>query len=115
VAIFVSEGGRIDFCCLSDALRQRQGLTWPKNGDFIPDSSGTIRFQKVPENVSNGGKAHGFTMLDEWIDGAPRLEMKEDVVGLGHYGKILTVLFTEETIEETEEDDDGEWKPRWER
>lgn len=115
VAIFVSEGGRIDFCCLSDALRQRQGVTWPKKGDFIPDSGETARFQKVAENISSGCKANGFTMLDEWIDGAPRMEIKEDVVGLGHYGKTLTVLFTEEAIEETEEGDDGEWKPRWER
>jgi len=29
------------------------------------------------------------------LDGAPRIEIKEDVVGLGHYGKTLTVLFTD--------------------
>ncbi len=33
-------------------------------------------------------------MLHEWLDEAPRIEMKEDVVGLRHYGKALTILFT---------------------
>ena len=115
VAIFVSEGGRIDFCCLSDALRQRQGLTWPKKGDFISDSSETARFQKVADNISGGKKANAFTTLDEWIEGAPQLEVKEDVIGLGHYGKTLTVLFSDEALDEAEDEDDGEWKPRWER
>lgn len=54
-------------------------------------------------------------MLDEWFDGAPRVEMNEDVVGLGHYGKTLAVLFTDEEIDETDEPDVGEWKSRWER
>ncbi len=57
-------------------------------------------------------------MLDEWLEGAPRLEMKEDVIGLGHYGKSLTVLFTEEPIESADPDepeDSYERSQRWER
>lgn len=44
--------------------------------------------------------------MDDWFEGAPQLEMKEDVVGLGGYGKTLTVLFTEEAFDDKEEDDD---------
>jgi hypothetical protein len=42
--------------------------------------------------------------LDDWFDDAPEIEMKEDVVGLGSYGRTLTVLFTSEAID-VEEDD----------
>lgn len=34
------------------------------------------------------------------------VEMKEDIVGLGTYGKTLTVLFTDEAIEDDESEDD---------
>jgi len=114
VAVILSEAGGVQFCCLSDVLRERQGLTWPNRGDPIPATTATADFQKAPENVARGAKANGFSMLDDWFEGAPRLEMKEDVVGLGNYGKTLTILFSDEEVEEVDEDDVG-WKPRWER
>lgn len=45
-AILVTSDGRVDFCCLSDALKSRQGLSWLKQGDSIPEQSATARFQK---------------------------------------------------------------------
>ena len=56
-------------------------------------------------------------MLDEWLDGAPRMEMKEDVVGLGHYGKTLTVLFTDQVVEpgDPEEGDSFDRWQTWEK
>lgn len=114
-AVLVTADGRVEFCCLSDALRNRQGLTWLKRGDFIPESSSTARFQKDFKNVTEGRKVKSHSMLDEWFEGAPCIEMKEDIIGLGHYEKTLTVLFTDKEIEEEDEPDSGEWKPRWER
>lgn len=116
VAVVVGSGGAVDFCCMSDAIRQKQGLTWLKSGDSIPAGSVTARFHAKPENIAAGRKAGGFTMLDEWFEGAPRFEMKEDVVGLGHYGKSLTVLFSKETLDEDSEDDEEEgYVPSWRR
>ena len=54
-------------------------------------------------------------MLDEWLDGAPRIEMKEDVVGLGHYGKTLTVLFTDADVESEDPDQEDDSFDRWQR
>jgi hypothetical protein len=43
------------------------------------------------------------------FDGAPDVEMNEHVVGLGRYDRTLTVLFTDEVLdEEDEENDDDE-------
>ena len=53
-------------------------------------------------------------MLDDWLDGAPRMEMKEDVVGLGHYGKTLTVLFTDEAVEPDDPEEEDSFE-RWQR
>lgn len=116
VAVVVGSGGAVDFCCMSDAIRQKQGLTWLKSGDSIPVGSVTAKFHANHENIAAGRKAGGFTTLDEWFEGAPRLEMKEDVVGLGHYGKALTVLFTKEALEDDSEEPEEEgYIPSWRR
>jgi len=39
---------------------------------------------------------------------APAVEMEEDVVGLGSYGKTLTVLFTDEDLEPEDECEDDD-------
>lgn len=118
VAIIVGNDGRVGFCCMSEAIRTRRGLTWLKAGDPIPSECTTARFQKNPANITAASKSEGFSMLDDWFDGAPRIEMKEDVVGLGHYGKTLTVLFTAESLDD-EEDPNGEeeegYLPSWRR
>ena len=118
VAVIVSSNGNVEYCCLSSAIRELGGIISPKRGDSLPTTSTTARFQRDPDNVINGCRAEGFSMLDEWLEGAPRVEMKEDVVGLGYYGKNLTVLFSEEPIEADdpeEEEDSYEHSQRWER
>ena len=44
--------------------------------------------------------------LKYWFEDAPDIEFQEDVVGLGHYGKTLTVLFTEEALNDDDEADE---------
>lgn len=51
-------------------------------------------------------RAEGSSYLDDWFDGAPQVEVNEDVVGLGSYGKTLTVLFTDEDLEDEDDDED---------
>ena len=114
MAVIVSGDGIVSFACLSPSLRERQGLTWLKRGDPVPMDSATARFQKNSSSISNLGRQQSTSMLDDWFDGAPRIEMNEDVIGLGNYGKTLTVLFTDEEIDEEDEDVE-EWKPRFQR
>ena len=91
------------------------GMTWLKRGDSVPDTTTTARFHEDPENIASGFKVDGTSMLDEWLEGVPRIEMKEDVIGLGHYGKTLTVLFTDEATEPEDPDEPEDTFDRWER
>ena len=111
----VSSNGLVEYCCLSSAIQELTGITWLKRGDPVPGTATTARFQEDPENIANGCKADGTSMLDEWLDGAPRIEMKEDVVGLGHYGKTLTVLFTDQAIEPEDPDEPEDAYEHWEK
>jgi hypothetical protein len=115
VAVVVSIAGAVEYCCLSSAIRELTGITWLKRGDSVPRTATTARFQRDPENIANGRKIEGSSTLDEWLFGAPRVDMQEDVVGLGHYGKTLTVLFTEEAIEPEDPDEPEDTYEHWER
>jgi hypothetical protein len=107
VAVIVSSDGRIDFCCLSPAIQEQRSITWLRAGDSIPSDTATAFFQRSEENIRFGKRQEGTSTLDNWFEGAPRMEINEDVVGLGSYGKTLTVLFTPEAIDidDDEEED----------
>lgn len=108
VAVVVSSGDRIDYCFMSDRIRDLRGITWIKKGHSLPSGSVTTSFNEDQDNVDSAATDEGTSCLDEWFDGASPIEMKEDVVGLGSYGKTLTVLFTDEDLEDEEPEDDDD-------
>ncbi len=106
VAVIVSSGRQIDYCFMSDRIRDLPGITWIKKGDMLPTGTTTAEFNANPSSVEEAKQEEGTSSLDDWFDGAPAVEVNEDVIGLGSYGKTLTVLFTEEAIEDEDEHDD---------
>ncbi len=108
VAVIVSTGATIDYCFMSDAIRNLEGITWIKKGIHLPPRCLTRTFNQKRENITSGSKDGAYASLDDWFEGAPQVEMKEDVIGLGGYGKTLTVLFTDDVLddEDVEEFDD---------
>lgn len=104
VAVIVSVGDRIEYCFMSDAIRDFRGLTWIRKGERLPKST-TAGFNLVSSNIEDCVRMEGISVLSDWFDGAPDAEVNEDVVGLGSYGKTLTVLFTDQPLEEEEEED----------
>jgi hypothetical protein len=105
VAVIVSSGNKVEFCVLSQALRNARGVKPLTKGCLIPALSTTGKFNRHEANVAGGKQEGGWSSLDDWFDDAPQVEMKEDVVGLGRYGRTLTVLFTAEAIGGDEEDE----------
>jgi hypothetical protein len=99
MAVIVSSKDRVEYCFLSERLKDLRGLEWLKKGDLIAPRSATAKFNKDSANISEARQSDGCCWLDEWFDGAPQIEMNEDVVGLGNYGKTLTVLFTDEDLD----------------
>ncbi len=105
VAVIVSSGRQIDYCFMSYCIRDLRGLTWIKKGDMLPDGA-TRRFNHDPSNIEQARREESTCRLDDWFDGAPDVEFNEDVIGLGSYGKTLTVLFTDEIIGDDDANDD---------
>ncbi len=105
VAVIVSNGQQIDYCFMSDRIRDLDGITWIKKGDRLP-SGITLDFNGDSSNIEEARQKEGTCFLNDWFEGAPQVEVNEDVVGLGSYGKTLTVLFTDEEMEDDDEDED---------
>ena len=108
VAVVVSFGDHINYCFMSDRIRDLRDITWIKKGDLLPNGTTTAEFNADASNVEEARRAEGFSYLDDWFEGAPQVEVNEDVVGLGSYGKTLTVLFTDEDLEDEDESDEDD-------
>ena len=114
IAVIISAGNAIEFCVLSDPLQEARGVTRLAKGEYVPAGTLTDKFNNDPNNAGSCNSIGAYCSLDDWFPNARQIEMSEDVIGLGNYGKTLTVLFTHEEVEEAD-DDIGEWKPRFER
>jgi len=108
VAVIVSKGQTIEYCFMSDAIATRRGLAWLRKGSPLPRGALTADFNRTASNVSDAVQKEGSSTLSDWFDGAPDVEMDEDVVGLGRYDRTLTVLFTREALDEEDEDHDDD-------
>ena len=118
VAVIRSEGRTIDYTFMSEPLRDFPGLGWIRKGDPLPADSVTFDFNADQGNVTRGERAEGTSDFRGWFNGRHYQDVTEEVVGLGGYGKTLTVLTGMESpdeIEDGEADLEESWTPRFRR
>jgi len=111
VAMVVSTGPSIDYCFMSKALQDFDGLEWPRKGQPLPGCTKTDLFNVNPENVRLARCANGETELREWFGGRRSIPGTEEVVGLGGYGRTLTILSS--NIFADDEDEEKDLEDRW--
>ena len=105
VAVIRSEGGTMEYAVMSGALRDFQGIDWIRKGTPVPPDSVTADFNADTEQIAQRRRASGQNCLQDWLNGPRRQEIIEEVIGLGSYGKTLTVLTGMESPDETEDDE----------
>ena len=120
MAIVLSTGTKINYCFMSDALKEVKGFSWIRKGEPLSTATTTFSFNQDPERVCRADRAEDTADIRDWFDGDLSLSITEQVIGLGNYGKTLTVLTAldiEEQIEEIEEDESlvESWRPRFRR
>jgi hypothetical protein len=114
VAVVVSTGQRIDFAFMSKAMREFD-IQWPRKGSTVPYGVLTERFNLEPVNIIEARRSDGVSSLRDWFTYRRDVDLREEVVGLGSYGKTMTVLTSETFADEDEEEEELEesWRPRW--
>lgn len=113
VAIVVSTGMVVDYCFMSDDLREFSGINWLRKGQGVPRGTPTAKFNKDPENIRIGRRLEDVSTLSAWFGGNRDIELQEDVMGLGSYGKTLTVLYDIELPDDEEEEDERSLRESW--
>ncbi|WP_186388795.1 ImmA/IrrE family metallo-endopeptidase [Stappia sp. TSB10P1A] len=123
VAVIVSTGGIIDYCFMSDAMKALPKLDWIRKGTPLPTGTATATLAADPERVAAGDRLSNETDVRDWLGGTTRAAIWEESIGLGRYGKVLTVLSSnsigqDEDPEDSEDDEDSlveSWTPRFRR
>ncbi len=122
VAVIISTGQTIDYCFLSETMKSLPQLTWLRKGSPVPGSAETARMNADPGRVLRAERTDDEIDVMDWLGGTRSVTVTEEVVGLGRYGKTLTVLSSESIGrdgDEDEEEDEGNliesWTPRFRR
>lgn len=119
VAIIVSTGRTIDYCIMSEAMKSLPDLSWLRRGSPVPSNTETARFNADPSRVLRGERTDDEIDVLDWLGGKRSSIVTEEVVGLGRYGKTLTVLSSRKIGHEAYEDEDDDedlvekWTPRF--
>lgn len=121
-AVILSSGATIEYCFMSEGLKEAKGTSWIRKGAAVPDGTVTAAFNARPENIRTGERDDGAGRLNDWMGGERVFRVHEDVVGLGQYGRTLTVLTCESlSADKGSEYDDEEaeliesWTPKFRR
>lgn len=111
-AIIMSHNGVVEYC-LDSGLRKKAG--WPRGisrGTRVVARTATARIAGNPDAVATCAEDSDEAEVADWFAGAsPKLTLQEEAIGLGSYGRVLTLL----TLDEVDEDEEEtEWEePRF--
>jgi Zn-dependent peptidase ImmA (M78 family) len=94
VATVCSVGEKVSFAFMSPALKKQRNLTWIKKGSGLPSDCSTAAFNRDSANVRNARRRSGQSSIADWFHGED-IEINEDVIGLGEYGRTLTILWAD--------------------
>lgn len=119
VAVVASRGNEVDFAFVSETMKSRvRDMTWPRKGSTIPLGP-TARLNADPAAVARRTQLSDGTDLSRWLGGRS-LEGVEEAIGLGAFGRTLTVLTCAQERDDIwgeEEDEDAllqeSWTPRF--
>ncbi|MGY2492014.1 ImmA/IrrE family metallo-endopeptidase [Cupriavidus sp. CP313] len=112
VAIIVSHVSTVDYCFTSKSMRRTKGYRHLNKGAVLPRQSLTRGFNQNPKNIESASEDDDSTELNLWFHTDDEISATEEVIGLGDYGKTLTVI-TADTPDD-DEDTERDWQaPRF--
>ena len=116
--LLISEKRKVVFGFLSQSMKSLPEMLWPTKNSPVPDNSLTEKFNKNINLVVTGVCDEDEIDIRDWLGGSKSVQIKEEVQGLGSYGKTLTVLSCSEDLEEIRCNNEEEvlldkWTPKF--
>jgi Zn-dependent peptidase ImmA (M78 family) len=119
-AVIVSTGDTIDYCFMSDAMKTLPRLSWLRKGTQLPSGTATAVLAANRADVQAGKRVKDEIDVRDWLGGETSRTVLEESIGLGAYGKVLTILSSPSIGRDDEDDDEAEeerlvdsWTPRF--
>ncbi|WAP66819.1 ImmA/IrrE family metallo-endopeptidase [Jiella pelagia] len=122
-AIVVSRQGQVDYCFKSESLKQLKGQSWLRKGAALPAGTLTASMAARPAIERRGRRDETETDILDWFGGDRAVRAVEQVVDLGRYDRVLTVLSCAQLVDDTYRDEDdfdesdeameARWTPRF--
>jgi len=121
VAVIISTGPAIDFCFLSDTMKSLPQIIWLRKGAPVPRDTATAQLNANLTRIASADRADAEVDIMDWLGGTRSARAVEETIGLGKYGKTLTVLTCPAVQDETYNEEDGDeeegliesWTPRF--
>ena len=103
---------------MSESLRETDGLNWIRKGQGLPRNTVTFAFNRNSQRVRQADRDESTSDLQDWFGSDFSVQVTEEVLGLGRYGKTLTVLGVPDLLEKLEELQEAEtlrdsWEPKF--
>lgn len=117
--VILSNGLEIEWVAHSEHFDAASWMRFRRHkGEWAPPGSATRHLGARRDHVLAGREDLGSGLLCEWFEGAPRdVEVEEEVLGLGPFGRTLTVLACPTLLEpdlldgdEEESDEPDDWR-----
>ena len=121
VAIIVSSNGIVDYCFMSETMKPLEGIDWLHKNTLVPSDTITESILDKSEEEQREAYAEGEVDIMAWFGGRRSVAALEEVIGLGTYGRILTVLTCPDLIDDDYMDEvsdealEESWTPRFRR
>ncbi len=103
IAVVVSTGVTVNYCFTSSLMRGIRGYKHPLKGSFLPLDSLTREFNQIQSNVIASQRDDDSADLIAWFHADDEIDACEEVIGLGDYGKTLTIITANLPDQEDEE------------
>lgn len=113
VAVVISTGPTVNYCFTSRAMRGIRGYTHPLKGSVLPRNSLTRVFNQTESNIITAQREDDSADLITWFRTDNEIDASEEVIGLGDYGKTLTIITAELSSEDEESDGITSFSPRF--
>ena len=118
VVVLLSRDHVLEWAAFSPAFDGHVWIRRRRRGDWAPPRSATTLLAGDIDQVRSGATRSDSGILSEWFDGAPNAAVGEEALGLGHYGRVLTILTCEDLPDpdedqermENEQGRGGDWR-----
>ena len=110
VAVIQCAGNRIEFCCMSERMLGLHPRRWPRRGDPVPRNTAAGVLHASSNRIASSERLDREADGADWFGSFDDVELFEETVGMGDYGRTLTILTTVDALPDDDGDDsDALW------